>query len=354
MSVSVIASNFNGERFLPRLLSTLRAQRGVTLEIIIVDRHSTDGSLEILSRQSDITVVQAPPELGLVAGYAIGVPKAGCGNLFFCNEDMWFDPDCLRNLEKQISRERRIGIADPWQWDYQGAKVIHMGTQLVRKWDPGCPLPTWKFEQSPRIAGGELTAMACAGAMMIDRSVYEEIGGWDTSFFLDYEDADLCVRAWQRDWRCVTVPEAKVFHAVGMSNAKVLSAVRTTVSRRRYVSSASNCIIVAAKYFRWRSVLLAALTRLDRFLRNSLKFRFKLAFLDLESLWLSINRLPHALQFRHSNRVWSSNRPGEGFFLDPAFRPRTAGIRVEVGANPGDNGKGFSPSEHRACNPRSS
>jgi GT2 family glycosyltransferase len=333
MSVSVIASNFNGERFLPRLLSSLRAQRGVTLEIIVVDRHSTDGSLELLSQEPDIIVVQAPPELGLVAGYASGVPKAACENLFFCNEDMWFDPDCLHNLEKRISRERRIGIADPWQWDYQGAQVIHMGTQLVRHWDPRSVLPTWSFEQSPHIPGGELTAMACAGAMMIDRSVYQEIGGWDASFFLDYEDVDLCIRAWQRGWRCVTVPEARAFHAVGMSNAKVLSAVRTTVGRRRYVSASSNCIIVAAKYFRWRSVLLAVLARLDRFLRNSIKLRFKLAFLDLESLWLSINRLPYALQFRRSNRVWSSNRPGEGFFHDPAFRPRTTDFQEEVRAN---------------------
>jgi len=327
MSVSVIASNFNGERFLPKLLGTLRAQRCVTLEIIVVDRHSKDASMKILRQQPDITVVQVPPELGLVAGYAAGVLKAAFQNLFFCNEDMWFEPDCLHNLEKYISRERRIGIADPWQWDYEGTKLIHTGTQLLRKWDPGSVLPTWKFVQSPCIAGGEVSAMACAGAMMIDRSVYQELGGWDTSFFLDFEDADLCIRAWQRGWRCVTVPEARVFHALGMSNANVLPAVRTTVGQRRYVSGSSNCIIVAAKYFRWRSVLLTVLARLDRFLRNSLKFRFKLALLDVQSLWLSVKRFPQALQFRRSNRLWSSNRPGEDFFLDPAFRPRTTDVR---------------------------
>jgi N-acetylglucosaminyl-diphospho-decaprenol L-rhamnosyltransferase len=330
MSVSVIANNFNGERFLPRLLSSLRAQRGVTLEIIVVDRHSKDKSLEILSQQSDISVVHAPPELGLVAGYAAGVPKAACENLFFCNEDMWFDPHCLYSLERQISRERRIGIADPWEWDYHGAKVLHMGTRVKRKWDPGSVLPTWKFEQSPHIASGELTALACAGAMMIDRSVYEEIGGWDTSFFLDFEDADLCIRAWQRGWYCVTVPEARVFHAVGMSNSHILPAVRTTVGRRRYVWGSSNCIVVAAKYFRWRSVLLAVLARIDRFLRNLIKLRFELALLDLESLWLSVKRLPQTLQFRRFNQVWSDKRPGEDFFLDPAFRPRATGIRDEV------------------------
>jgi hypothetical protein len=55
---------------------------------------------------------------------------------------------------------------------------------------------------------------ACGGAFLIHRDVYAEIGGWDTSFFLDFEDVDLFVRAWQREWHCVTVPEAKVYHAV--------------------------------------------------------------------------------------------------------------------------------------------
>lgn len=94
----------------------------------------------------------------------------------------------------------------------------------------------------------------------------------------------------------------------------------------------SNCIIVAAKYFRPRSVLLTVLVRLDRFLRHVLKFRFELALLDLESLWLTMKRFRQALQFRRTNRVWSSNRQGEDFFLDPAFRPRANGMGAESAA----------------------
>jgi N-acetylglucosaminyl-diphospho-decaprenol L-rhamnosyltransferase len=324
MSVSIIVSNFNGERFLPKLLETLRAQRNVAMEIIVVDRFSTDRSMEILSAQPDVIVVQAAPELGLVAGYHAGASKATCSNLFFCNEDMWFERDCLCLLERHISREKRIVISDPWQWTYDGAKIIHTGTQVVRKWDGDSVLPTWKFEQSPLIGSGEPMAMACAGAMMVDRKVYEELGGWDTSFFLDFEDVEFCIRAWQRGWLCVSEPDAKVYHAVGMSNTKVLAAAKSTVNQKRYVWSASNCMIVAAKYFRWRFFLLTILARTDRFARNSVKLRFQLARLDLASIWLSFKRIPQALEFRRSNRTWTSSRPGENYFLDPAFRPRIA------------------------------
>src|SRR5947209_1491217 len=100
MAVSVIVSNFNGARWLPRLLETLKAQEGVTLEIIIVDRNSSDDSEKILAQHPDIRVVKEPPESGLVAGYSAGVPLARYEVFFFCNEDMWFDRYCLASLEK--------------------------------------------------------------------------------------------------------------------------------------------------------------------------------------------------------------------------------------------------------------
>ena len=115
MAVSVIVSNFNGARFLPRLLDTLRAQRAVTLEILIVDRHSNDDSLAYLAKQPDVHVLHERPESGLVTGYDVGVPHARYEHLFFCNEDMWFDPDCLHQLEKRIDLTRRASRrADPW------------------------------------------------------------------------------------------------------------------------------------------------------------------------------------------------------------------------------------------------
>src|SRR5262249_51698793 len=133
MSVSVVISNFNGARFLPRLLETLREQRGVALEIIVVDRHSKDDSLQILAAHPEVVVVHEPPETGLVAGYTAGARRARFEHLFFCNEDMWFDPDCLRLLEERIDLGQRIGAADPWQWTYDGVHWIHGGTRFQRR-----------------------------------------------------------------------------------------------------------------------------------------------------------------------------------------------------------------------------
>ena len=59
MLISVIVSNFNGARYLPKLLESFRAQQGVTLEIIIVDRRIyglpfyLDAPLERLARRPE-------------------------------------------------------------------------------------------------------------------------------------------------------------------------------------------------------------------------------------------------------------------------------------------------------------
>lgn len=59
-------------RFLPRLLNALQAQHGVILDVIIVDRESTDDSRALIARYPKVKVVS----------------EAAAEHLFFCYEDM--------------------------------------------------------------------------------------------------------------------------------------------------------------------------------------------------------------------------------------------------------------------------
>jgi len=237
MSVSAIVSNLNGGKYLHRLLATLRAQRHVELQIIVVDRHSTDDSAAILNAEPGVTVLHHAPETGLAAGYHAGAQAATGEHLFFCNEDMWFDEDCLWQLERQINLSARVAVADPWQWTYDGTAWLHGGVRFERcPFTMLSPYPFRRMNFTEDLPAGTEIPFACAGAMLIHRDVYQQIGGWDASFFLDLEDVDLSIRLWQRGWKTVTVPDAKVFHAVNASNLHTLVAAQETVSRRRYIS----------------------------------------------------------------------------------------------------------------------
>jgi GT2 family glycosyltransferase len=320
VSVSVIISNFNGARWLSRLLESLEAQQGVTLEVIVVDRHSSDESAEILARHSALKILHEAPQSGLVAGYHAGVVAAGYEHLFFCNEDMWFSADCLARLEREIDLERRIACADPWQWSYDGAKLIHAAPQIAQRWNRGAPHPWRPFEENHSLRCGQIVACACAGAVLIHRCAYEDVGGWDTSFFLDQEDTDLAIRLWQRDWLTVTVPEAKVFHAVGGSNPKRLPGRNRTVARRRYIYGLSNQFAVVWKLFSMRHCLLPLIPWSETLAKDLIRLRWRRAGWDIRALLVSLARLPQIFRFRRSNRVFNRERAGELFFYDSRFQ----------------------------------
>ena len=320
MSVSVIVSNFNGARWLPRLLETLEAQQGVTLEIIVVDRHSADDSMKILALHPQIKILHEPADSGLVAGYHRGVSAAQYEHLFFCNEDMWFGADCLTRLEREIDLTHKIACADPWQWTYDGSNLIHAAPQIRRQWNRGSPHPWYPFEENKSLPCGHVVACACASSVMIHRFAYDDIGGWDTSFFLDQEDTDLAIRLWQRGWLTVTVPEAKVFHAVGASNTKIIPGLNLMVAQKRYIHALSNQSIVVWKLFSPRFWFMPLLPWLETFLKDLFKSRFRRAGWDLLALKTSLSRLPQVFRFRRSSRVMNRHRPGELFFNDRSLQ----------------------------------
>lgn len=319
--ISVVVSNLNGARYLTRLLDTLITQDAVETEIIVVDRHSTDGSLETLAGHPAVRVIHEPPESGLVAGYCAGARHATHPLLFFCNEDLYLGERCLQELASRIDLNNRIAAADPWQWTYDGESWIHGGVRFRRSlWHIYSPFPLRMHEFTVALPDGAPIPFGCAGAMMMDATVYNELGGWDTSFFLDYEDIDLFLRAWQRDWMCVTVPSAHVFHAVGASNAQAVGDGRQTVSRRRYISHRSNVIVVAFKYFSPAAVVLGALNWIATLFTNLVLLRWRDARLDISVLGAVARRLPAIASFRRCSRRWNRARPGERYFLDPRFR----------------------------------
>jgi GT2 family glycosyltransferase len=318
--VSAIVSNMNGERYLGRLLDTLMAQTGVELEIIVVDRHSTDASMEILARHPSVRVLREPPESGLVAGYAAGARVAANPLLFFCNEDVYLDERCLHELATRIDLNKRIAATDPWEWTYDGEQPLHRGTLFRRSpWHIYSPFPFRMFEGAVPVADGTPISFGCAGATMVDASVYEQLGGWDTSFFLDYEDMDLFLRAWQRGWKCVSVPSARVFHAVGASNQQLVGPRRQPVSRRRYISHRSNVVVIAFKYFSPGFATLGVLNWMASVLVNVLLLRWRTVWLDLIVAGDITRRMPEVAAFRRCNSRWNRAMPGEKYFLDPQF-----------------------------------
>ena len=145
--------------------------------------------------------------------------------------------------------------------DWAGTRVVHARAQLRRGPLLRQPLPGFRLELCVPSDSVVPTVSANGGAMLVRRERMLALGGFDETMFMDFEDIDLCWRAWLRGWESVYVPDAVVRHRVGA----VTSAGR--VMSRRLRSSHHNLVRFALKCFPARHaalVILGELLRLPR------------------------------------------------------------------------------------------
>ena len=58
----------------------------------------------------------------------------------------------------------------------------------------------------------------CGACMLISKSLFEAINGFDEQFFLYFEESDLCCRVKQTGKKVLYFPKAKVVHLIGKSS----------------------------------------------------------------------------------------------------------------------------------------
>ncbi len=105
-------------------------------------------------------------------------------------------------------------------------------------------------------------------ALMVRRQTFEEVGGFDESFFFYSEDVDLCKRIADRGWKIRLVPQVTVVHLGGGSTKHALGAIEAARGRHQYLrkhyGAAKAFWAAAAVFLRTlrRAVLNAAATLL--------------------------------------------------------------------------------------------
>jgi GT2 family glycosyltransferase len=231
--------NYNGAHLLPECLESLKTQEHRNLEVIVVDNGSVDESKAVAGRY-ECTFVGLGVNAGLPAAYNRGAELASGEYLFFVNNDMRFDRACIRALAGALDATPDAFAADPLQYDWDGTRIIHALARLERTTTVRemlstavIPVPPLKMNYVAQAAAATTVPWGCAGCLMVRRSRFEALSGWDESFFIDMEDVDLCWRAWLRGWPTVFVAAAVLHHKVGASNDEPLRAAKRADLRER-------------------------------------------------------------------------------------------------------------------------
>lgn len=218
-SVSVIIVNWNGADHLRLCLPSLASQSFKPLEIIVVDNRSTDDSAEV-ARCFAVHWLPLDVNLGLAPALNRGAKIANGDLLLFVNNDMRFESRFIAALVEVVEADKQIFAAGGMQFNWDGSARGHMATRLtnvpLHRDSLTELLPGLYFYPQEKPAKTPVF-MASAASMMVRRTLFETLRGFDDRLPLGYEDVEICWRAWVHGWKTIYVPHAVCWHRVGGS-----------------------------------------------------------------------------------------------------------------------------------------
>jgi GT2 family glycosyltransferase len=254
--VTVVIGNYQGEHLLPDCLASLKTQTQLPVEVIVVDASSSDGS-DAVARSHGTRVLRVPNR-GLGFLYNRGAAAAGSELVLFLNNDVALEPDCIEQLASALAADPSRFAADARQLDWEGRRTIHARTTLSRGRLLHEYLPGLHLDSIVPADSTAETVCANGAAMLVRRELFDQLGGFDETFFMEWEDLDLCWRAWLRGWATVYVPSASLRHRVGAATSQEMAPRRQSSSHHNILRFALKCLpadaaarVFAGELLRW-------------------------------------------------------------------------------------------------------
>jgi GT2 family glycosyltransferase len=213
IEVCVIIVNWNGRNQLEECISSLEGQTFRQFETILIDNGSQDGSVSWVREKFPwVRIVALPENTGFCYANNLGYEMSRGRFVALLNNDTRAEPDWLFCLYKQMKDHEQIGICasrivrhdNPDIFDAAGDSYDLSGVGFRR----GHGECTDRYELREEVFG------ACAAAAMYRRSMLDDIGFFDESFFAVGEDIDLSFRAKMAGYRCMYIPDAVVRHKI--------------------------------------------------------------------------------------------------------------------------------------------
>lgn len=215
MRVSAVVVNLDQRQKLLECVRSLEAAlarvEGDT-DITVVDNGSEDGSAQALRAEHPaVRLIETGRNLGFAPAVALGVEATEGEWVLLLNNDATAEPECVAELLRAAEGRARVGsvaaqlrFADGSERiNSAGFGVDRLGVAYERLLGEA-PDPA---EREPLEVFG-----ASGGAAIFRRAMLEDVGGFDKSFFVYLEDADLAWRAHIAGWTALYAPAALAHH----------------------------------------------------------------------------------------------------------------------------------------------
>lgn len=219
--LSLIIVNYNTRELILDCLRSIEEfllKEGI--EVIVVDNGSSDGSLEAIRANFEWAKVIANRENeGFGKANNRGAKQASGDFLLFLNSDTLLTDERLAEIVDFMRVNTKVGVAEP-RLMLADRKTEQLGVyglepslfRLVTRQSK--PKLRWQGERDKKYA---LVDWVTGAAMFIRKEVFREIGGFDSRFFMYFEDVDLCRQVREKGYKVAFCPISTIVHFGGQS-----------------------------------------------------------------------------------------------------------------------------------------
>lgn len=172
----VVLTQGNRPADLERALSSLQAQVGVELDVVVVGNGGPPGDLP-----AGIRRLELPHNLGIPAGRNAGVPLVRGELVFFLDDDArLLDDGLLAEAARRFADDPALGVIQP--------RVQAPDGTTLRRWVPR--LRTKDARWSTPVT------TLWEGAVVVRRDAFDAAGGWGAPYWYAHEGIELAWRVW--------------------------------------------------------------------------------------------------------------------------------------------------------------
>ncbi len=209
-AVSVIIVTYNSGNYIARCLESLRRQSYPAPEIILYDNASGDGTAALVAAGfGDVKLIAGDVNLGFAAACNRAAQAAWGDVLAFLNPDTIVAYDWLAALVHALTADPHTGAATSQVLLAEAPETINACGNAVHL----SGVAYCHRIGEPAMAGEPVAVNAFSGAAFaIRRADFERAGGFESTFFLYYEDADLSLRLRGMGLSIVVAPASQVWH----------------------------------------------------------------------------------------------------------------------------------------------
>lgn len=229
MKFSIITINYKSENLTIGLLKGLsEIYHDTPMEIIVVDNGSDSNVLEefIEKTGTKIKLIKNQNNLGFAQANNQGAQASNGEFLVFLNNDSIIKDDFINPGIKTLEQNKNLGAISP--------KILNINDQQQKmsygKFPSLKEILKIKLSKELKLNQNNnytLVDWISGCSLVIQRGLFNKLGGWDNNFFLYYEDVDICKRLQQANYKVAVCNQCSINHLENGSPMK-------TKERKKY------------------------------------------------------------------------------------------------------------------------